>query len=146
MLVKLDYNEKQNKCHISLSDNDVKNRLMHSFSVPNKEKRFASGPKARFIPDRKYFISPTGSFNFGITKEIIQWLKTYVIDRTVEYQLSDSFKERFSQEESGEIFDNLAFKLRDYQKECVELALCHKFGTFVLGTGARKNIYNSFYN
>lgn len=138
MLVQLDYLEKKNACHIALSDKDVRDRLMHSFSVPNKEKRFTTGPNKRFINDRKYFITPTGSFDFGIAGEIIKWLKTYVIDRPVEYQISDSFKEKFAQDEPCEILDNLEFKLRDYQRECVDLALRYKFGTFVLGTGAGK--------
>lgn len=138
MLVQLDYSEKKNACHIALSDKDVRDRLMHSFSVPNKEKRFTTGPNKRFVKDRKYFITPTGSFDFGIAGEIIKWLKTYVIDRPVEYQISDSFKEKFAQDEPCEILDNLEFKLRDYQRECVDLALRYKFGTFVLGTGAGK--------
>ena len=106
MLVKLDYLEKRNSCHIALSDSDVRERLMHAFSVPNKEKRFVSGANARFVPDRKYFITPTGTFNFGIASEIIKWLKTYVLDRTVEYELSDSFKEKFCQDDPGEIHDD----------------------------------------
>ena len=138
MLVQLDYSEKKNECHIALSDKDVRDRLMYSFSVPNKEKRFTTRPNKRFISDRKYFITPTGSFNFGIAGEIIKWLKTYVIDRPVEYQISDSFKKKFTQDEPCEILDNLEFKLRDYQRECVDLALRYKFGTFVLGTGAGK--------
>ncbi|MBQ2982753.1 MAG: DEAD/DEAH box helicase family protein [Lachnospiraceae bacterium] len=152
MLVKLDYLEKRNSCHIALSDSDVRERLMHAFSVPNKEKRFVSGANARFVPDRKYFITPTGTFNFGIAFEIIKWLKTYVLDRTVEYDLSDSFKEKFCQDDPGEIHDDLAFQLRDYQRDCVKLALTYKFGTFVLGTGAGKTftiasiIHNLFIN
>lgn len=111
-----------------------------------------SGPARRFVPDRKYFITPTGTFNFGIAETIINWLKTYVIDRTVDYELSDSFKEKFSQDAPCKIHDNLAFNLREYQKECVDLALRYKFGTFVLGTGAGKTftiasiIHNLFIN
>lgn len=138
MLVKLDYNEKRNKCHIALSDSDVRERLMHAFSIPNEAKKFVKGPQRRFVPDRVYFITPTGTFNFGLAETIIKWLKEFVLDRTVEYELSDSFKEKFSQDNKCEILDDLAFQLRDYQKDCVDLALRHKFGTFVLGTGAGK--------
>lgn len=138
MLVKLDYNEKRNQCHIALSDTDVRERLMHAFSIPNEAKKFVKGPQRRFVPDRVYFITPTGTFNFGLAETIIKWLKEFVLDRTVEYELSDSFKEKFSQDNKYEILDDLAFQLRDYQKDCVDLALRHKFGTFVLGTGAGK--------
>lgn len=138
MLVKLDYNEKRNQCHIALSDSDIRERLMHAFSIPNEAKKFVKGPQRRFIPDRVYFITPSGTFNFGLAEIIIKWLKEFVLDRTVEYELSDSFKEKFSQDEKCEILDDLAFQLRDYQKDCVDLALRYKFGTFVLGTGAGK--------
>lgn len=138
MNVCLDYNEKRNACHIALSDADIRDRLYYAFSVPNEAKKFVQGPQRRFIPDRTYFITPTGTFNFGLAEAIIKWLKQYVIDRPVEYQLSESFKAKFSQDAPVEILDDLAFKLRDYQKECVDIALRYKFGTFVLGTGAGK--------
>ena len=138
MLVKLDYNEKRNQCHIALSDSDVRERLMHAFSIPNKAKKFVKGPEQRFISDRVYFITPTGTFNFGLAEAVIKWLKEFVLDRTVKYELSESFKEKFSKDDKYEILDDLAFQLRDYQKDCVSLALKHKFGTFVLGTGAGK--------
>lgn len=40
MLVKLDYSEKKNSCHISVSDSDVRERLLYAFSVPNEAKKF----------------------------------------------------------------------------------------------------------
>ena len=138
MLVKLDYLEKRNNCNIQISDSDVRERLMYAFSCPNKAKEFVKGPQRRFIPDRVHFITPTGSFNFGLAEAIIKWLKTYVLDRTVTYELSDSFTKMYKPDDIPEIYDNLAFGLREYQKECVQLALKYRFGTFVLGTGAGK--------
>lgn len=135
MLVQLDFNEKTNKCHIQLSDSDVKERLMTAFSAPNAAKKFVTGARKHWIPDKIHFISPTGSFDYGLTEMILNWLKKYVLDRTVQYNFSENFKKKFTFDEKiVEIHDNLAFKLRDYQKTCVELALKHKFGTFVLGT------------
>ena len=64
MIIELDYSEKRNICHLSISDQDVRERLMYAFSVPNEAKKFAKGPSRRFIPDRVHFISPTGMFNF----------------------------------------------------------------------------------
>lgn len=66
MLVKLDYSPKKNACHISVSDSDVRSRLMHAFSVPNEAKKFVRGPERRFVPDRIHFITPTGMFNFRV--------------------------------------------------------------------------------
>lgn len=85
-----------------------------------------------------FLLNQPGAFNFGLAEVIIKWLKQYVIDRPVEFQLSERFKAKFSRDEPVEILDDLAFKLRDYQKECVDIALRYKFGTFVLGTGAGK--------
>lgn len=138
MHVKLDYLENRNRCNIQISDNDVRERLMFAFSCPNKAKDHVKGPQRRFIPDRLYFISPTGSFDFGLAEAIIKWLKTYVLDRTVTYELSESFTNMYKPDDISIIHDNLAFKLREYQKICVELALKYRFGTFVLGTGAGK--------
>lgn len=138
MHVKLDYLEHRNRCNIQISDSDVRERLMYAFSCPNKAKDHVKGPQRRFIPDRLYFITPTGGFNFGIAEAIIKWLKTYVLDRTVTYELSDSFTKMYKPDEVPDIHDNLAFKLREYQAECVKLALKYRFGTFVLGTGAGK--------
>lgn len=152
MLVKLDYLENKNKCNIQISDDDVRRRLMHAFSTPNKAKSHVKGPNSRFIPDRIYYITPTGSFNFGIAENIVQWLQKYVLDRTVTYEVSDSFTKMFKPDDSCEILDNLAFNLREYQRDCVDLALRHRFGTFVLGTGAGKTftiasiIHNLFIN
>lgn len=141
MIVKLDYIENRNRCSIDISDNDVRERLMNAFSAPNGAKKFVSGGARRFIADRIYYITPTGTFDFGLSEIILKWLQTYVFDRTIEYHFSDSFKKKFTVDDNNyEIKDDLNFKLRDYQNECVKLALKHHFGTFVLGTGAGKTL------
>lgn len=70
---------------------------------------------------------------------IIGWLNEYVFDRTINYEYTDSFKERFTPDmENIEYTNNLKLNPREYQEECVKLAQMYKFGTFVLGTGAGK--------
>lgn len=64
MNVKFDYNEKTQKCNLSVSDNDVKDRLLNAFSMPNEGKKFVKGPARAWVQDRIYFIKPTGAFNF----------------------------------------------------------------------------------
>lgn len=96
MLVKLDYSPNSRLCHIEVSDPDVWARMNEAFSVPNDAKKFVKGPQKRFISDRIHFITPTGSFNFGIAEIIIGWIKEYVFDRTVNYEFSDNFKKRFT--------------------------------------------------
>lgn len=141
MEVRFDYSEKTQRCHLQISDNDVKERLLQAFSRINESKKFVKGYKRAFVKDRIYYISPTGTYNFGLSELIIDWLKEFVFDRTVDYIFSDSFKKRFAKDKTKyEIVNNLNLKLRDYQSECVELALKHHFGTFVLGTGAGKTL------
>lgn len=72
---------------------------------------------------------------------VLKWFKDYVFDRTVNYEFTESFKNRFTLDKTDyEIHDDLNFKLRDYQLECVKSAMLHHFGTFVLGTGAGKTL------
>lgn len=128
MEVKFDYSEKTQKCHLQISDNDVKERLLHAFSRPNESKKFVKGYKRSFIGDRIYYISPTGTFNFGLSEIIIDWLKEFVFDRTVNYTFTDTFKKRFEKDNTKyEIVNNLKLNPRDYQSNCVKLALKHRF-------------------
>lgn len=109
--------------------------------MPNEAKKFIHGPNAWRIPDRIYFITPTGKFLFGLAETILDWMRKNIHDLTVDYELSDDFKKRLTKDtEEHEIKDDLAFHLRDYQKEAVKLALHHQYGTFVMGTGAGKTL------
>ena len=154
MEVSVEYSEKTMLCKIILSDLDVFERLRTHFSIPNEGKKFITGPRKRFIPDRIYFITPTGSCLFGMAPDILAWIQKNVHDRTVKYNFSEDFKRRFALDKFTEddVQDDLKFKLRSYQKECVGLALKHGFGTFVLGTGAGKTLtissilHNLFYH
>ena len=154
MEVSVEYSERTLLCKIIVSDMDVFDRLREHFSIPNEGKKFIKGPRKRFIPDRIYFITPTGSCLFGMAPDMLAWIQKNVHDRTVKYKFSDEFKKRYALSDFKEedIQDNLNFKLRDYQKECVGLAMKHGFGTFVLGTGAGKTLtissilHNLFYH
>lgn len=140
IIVKLDYIDSKNKCTIEINDRDVKERLYQAFSTPNNAKKFVKGPQRRWIPDNIYFISPMGSFNFGLAEMIISWFKYNIDPKMIHWEISDAFKEKFSQESDIYFEDRLKLPLRDYQKECVISALKHRFGTFVMGTGAGKTL------
>ena len=60
MNVNVDYLPKKDYCRFEIDDLDVFERLREEFSVPNEAKKFVKGPNRRFIPDRIYFITPTG--------------------------------------------------------------------------------------
>lgn len=72
---------------------------------------------------------------------IISWLKENVHDYTVDYRFSDAFKARMEKDtENYELVDDLKLSPRDYQQEAIRLAMRHRFGTFVMGTGAGKTL------
>lgn len=60
MNVNVDYLPKKDYCRFEIDDLGVFDRLREEFSVPNEAKKFVKGPNRRFIPDRIYFITPTG--------------------------------------------------------------------------------------
>lgn len=140
MKVTVDYLPNKNYCRFVIDDLDIFDRVREEFSVPNEAKKFVKGPNRRFIPDRIYFITPTGQCHFGIAPIILDWIKKNVNTRTVTYSFTDAYKERFTPQEWGEVRDDLKLKLRDYQKEAVHHALNQGFGTFVMGTGAGKSL------
>lgn len=138
MKVSIKYIPRQNKRRIAVSDADVKDRLYYHFSTPNLGKKFIKGPMRHWVPDNIFFITPTGTFNFGLAEPIIKWLKEQVTDRPIEWDFDEEFKKRFTFEKESKFTNNLKFEPREYQEHCVHLALKHHFRTFVLGTGAGK--------
>ena len=139
MKVILDYNKNKNLCNINISDEDVYEKLKYHFSTPNEGKKFLPASQRHWIPDRINFINQSGYFSNGLSEMIIDWIKSNVFDRTVEWILTDSYKDRFKKDETNyEIVNDLSLNPRDYQAECVESALKNKTGTYILGTGAGK--------
>jgi superfamily II DNA or RNA helicase len=92
------------------------------------------------VPDRIYFITPTGQCHFGIAPLILEWLKKNVNTRTVTYQFTSAYSSKFDVKPWDVVRDDLNLKLRDYQKEAVSRALAQGFGTLVMGTGAGKTL------
>ena len=140
MKVKLDYVEDKNKCTIEIDDRGIKDRLYQAFSTPNTAKKFVKGPQKHWIPDNIYFITPMGSFNFGLAEMVVSWFKYNVPQDIIDWEITDNFKQKFTQETEIEFEERLKLPLRDYQKDCVLSALKHRFGTFVMGTGAGKTL------
>lgn len=138
--ISLDYVPEKNTCTIQVEDKDIKDRLYHAFSTPNNAKKFVKGPQRHWIPDNIYFITPMGSFNFGLAELIISWIQENIDSSKFEWEISDKFKEKYTFLEEVKFRNKLKFSLRDYQKEAVLAALKHKFGTFVMGTGAGKTL------
>lgn len=137
----MDYSPKTRLCQIQMDSENVFERLRSFFSVPNEAKKFTKGPNRYFIPDYIHFITPTGRFHFGLAEMILDWIKRNVHDTTVNYSFSEKYKERFTPDESEFVQENrLKLEPRQYQRDVIELAIKHRFGTFVMGTGAGKTL------
>lgn len=140
MNVTVDYLPKKDYCRFEIDDLDMFERLREEFSVPNEAKKFVKGPNRRFIPDRIYFITPTGQCHYGIAPLILEWLSKNVNTRRVNYNYTEAYNNKFKITPWGEVKDDLNLKLRDYQKIAVNKALDQGFGTLVMGTGAGKTL------
>lgn len=70
-----DYNPSTRTGSVKLEDASLFEALRFAFSTPNEAKKFALGPRARFVPDRNYFVTPSGSFAFGIGEMLVDWLR-----------------------------------------------------------------------
>lgn len=138
--IALDYIPERNTCTIQVDNQEIRERLYHAFSTPNNAKKFVRGPQRHYIPDNIYFITPMGSFNFGLAELIIKWVQENVNQTEITWEVSDSFKERYASDHDVRFRDKLKLPLRDYQKDSVLQALKHRFGTFVMGTGAGKTL------
>ena len=101
MEVSVEYSERTLLCKLIISDLDVFERLREHFSIPNEGKKFIKGPQKRFIPDRIYFLTPTGSCLFGMAPDMLAWIQKNVHDRTVKYKFSDDFKKRVKSQMKG---------------------------------------------
>lgn len=128
---------KKNKILFQCTDKDIFNRVREYFSVANTAAKFAKRFN-RFIPSRKYVITPTGQCDFGMFWEIKNFL--YKNQITAPIQISESLQQLINCKVNCEIYEGLNLPLRDYQQSSVKLALQSGRGICVLGTGAGKTL------
>jgi superfamily II DNA or RNA helicase len=110
--------------------------LKRHFSVKNEAAKFLKA-KGRHMPDKKYAIDKTGKFDFGLYKEIIEFLKSEGF-KTIEY--TPEFKDHLRCG-IGDcvLYDGFKYPHRDFQKEVVERCLKHGRGTIKSATGSGKS-------
>ena len=97
----------------------------------------------RFIPERKYAITPAGRFDIGLLPNIVGYLKE--LKTPFKLIMSEEFKLRYNSSYDSidtTIYEmpNETFKLRDYQSEGIRKALKHGCGTFIYPTGGGKTL------
>lgn len=121
---------------------DIFDNIRENFSV--EKDSFFGGRKKRFfgsIKPREYMITPLGTFDIGLTKDIIKFSLSQGIPVSVEIdeRVKQILKPKLVFENKAALqFD--AFELRPYQKEAVELAIDQGRGVIVLPTATGKTL------
>lgn len=137
MQILFDYNSSTCKLLLSSDCGDTFNRIREHFSVENANAKFA-GRFKRFLPSRKYIITPLGACELGV-----YWLiRKYLIDTQIicDIQISEKLKSVLNIGKEVLPSINLKYELRDYQTDVLERAIKAGRGTCVLGTGAGKTL------
>tara|TARA_R110001599_G_scaffold114406_6_gene280215 strand:+ start:7204 stop:8643 length:1440 start_codon:yes stop_codon:yes gene_type:complete len=123
------------KLIIKCSDTELFDSIREHFSVENTGAHFARR-YARFVPRRKYVITPTGTCELGLYWEVRQYLIKRQINEPIE--VTDKLEKALKVGIDADLFDDFKFTLREYQEEVIRKAMRLGTGTCVLGTGAGK--------
>jgi len=143
-MIELDYCNTKNK---GIIKGDSLNEIREFFSEKNEAAKFLKR-RYRFIPQRKYVITPTGRFNPGLTFEILNFIKeTYpqkkinVTKKLLDAAVPSTLWNNFFDEVTDPLPLNL--KLYDYQSDVVVRCLKKGRGTIILATAGGKTLITS---
>jgi len=117
---------------------DEVSMLRENFSVENKAAKFGRF-RGKFMPYRKYIITPAGRFDIGMYYEFRKYLKQKYKD--IRIQKSTKFSEKIYPRirETMEI-SPLQLELRDYQRDIVNTCNRVGRGVIVLATAGGKTL------
>ena len=110
--------------------------VKNKFSVKNPAAAMMKR-KGRTLPSRLHAIDKLGRFDIGLYREIYDFLKNEGFQVVFTQEFEETLKRGYS---SYELFDDLNFKLRDYQHEIVSRCLKHGWGTVKSATGSGKSL------
>jgi len=126
---------------------DLFTKIREHFSEKNDGAKFARN-RYKFIPMRKYAITPTGRFLPGLAYEIVNYIKEndpkeklIISEHLIDY-LIPSRKWKSHTNYTENILD-LNLKLYDYQEDVVKKCLTAGRGTIVLATAGGKTLITS---
>jgi len=120
-----------------ITDEDTLTFLRNHFSVKNDAAAHAKRRGQRFVKDRKYAITPTGLFDFGLYNEIRKYLiRSQITDIKFMENFKNHLKVGFG---DVEVWDGLKYEQRYYQKETVKECLKYGRGTCILATSSGKS-------
>lgn len=111
--------------------------IREHFSVKNEAAKFAR-MRGRYIPARKYVITPGGRFDAGLFEEINKFL----LDRQLQPELHTTkpFLDNALPKYTGVDIPELNLKLRDYQESIVSNCFNKGRGVVVLATAGGKTL------
>lgn len=136
-MIEFDYSAGKRQGKLN-TDEDTLAMIRNHFSVKNDGAFFARKKGNRFVKDRKYAVTPTGLFDFGLHKEIRNFL---ISEQITEITYSKNFTDKYK---SGlfeyEYWADLKFDPRYYQEDAIKKSLKVGNGTIVMGTGAGKSL------
>jgi len=142
-MIELDYCNTKNK---GIIKGPLMKEIREYFSEKNEAAKFLRH-RFKFIPQRKYVITPTGRFNVGLTYEIISFLKnTYPQEK---FNVTKDLLNVSTPNSWYEYFKNnldilkLNLNLYDYQEDIVKRCLVSGRGTIVLATAGGKTLITS---
>ncbi len=134
MSIKIDWDNSRRQGMIS---GDHFDEIREHFSIANAAAKFARW-RGRFMPARKYIITPAGRFEVGMYDEI----QKFCVEKQYneEILMTDKFvKQAAPRYEYGEL-SRLKLDLRDYQDTIVRQCLDRGRGTVVLATAGGKTL------
>lgn len=121
-----------------ITDEDTLTFLRNHFSVKNNAASYAKRRGQRFVKDRKYAITPTGLFDFGLYNEIRKYL---IQSQITDIKFTENFKNHLKVGFGDvEVWDGLKYEQRYYQKDTVKECLKYGRGTCILATSAGKSL------
>jgi len=128
-----------NKYQKGIIQSNYLDDIREHFSVKNENaaiSRIRTGN--RYIPSRKYVITPAGRFDIWLFEEIKKYILSLQIPN--EIIITDDFNKLITNNLQSKEIVKLDYDLRDYQEDAVNLALQKGNGIIVCGTGGGKTL------
>jgi superfamily II DNA or RNA helicase len=125
---------------LAIMSGDHFEEIREHFSVHNDAAKYARY-KNRFIPSRRYVITPQGRFEPGLYHVIREFIRENAPDCKI--HITDSLREVVNPEYRQAYNQDrakLALELRDYQQNIVDACLKHGRGVTILATAGGKTL------
>lgn len=138
MKIKFDWDGSRRQGIVS---GDIFEEIREHFSVKNEAAKFARF-RGRYMPARKYIITPAGRFDPGLTSEILKFVNersNVHVDTIFTEDFSNNVFSPYSDKQDV-VIPELSLPLRDYQKEIVLKCIGMGRGVVVLATAGGKTL------